>query len=77
MLILNFAMDEIKEPRPHGKWSDQQRCTFGLVCVSGQIVEEIDDIICYPMVAREQTDISIKAGGLYVVITGANVHVAA
>src|ERR1700722_18026382 len=53
VLILNFAMDEIKQPRPHGKWSDQERCAVGLVCVSSQIVEEIDDISCNPMVARE------------------------
>jgi hypothetical protein len=51
--VLHFAMDEIEQPRPHGQWSDQKRGAVGLVCMPGEIVKEIDNIICNSLVAGE------------------------
>ena len=76
-LVLYFAMDQVEQPRPHGHRSDQDGVEIGLIGVAGQVVEEIDHVVGDAMVAGEQADIGIEARGLHVVVSGADVHVAA
>ena len=44
-LVLDLAMDQFEQPRPHGERSNQQRVEVRLVGMTGKVVEQIDDIL--------------------------------
>ena len=76
-LCCDLALDQIEQPRPHGHRRHQQRRASWAIGVSGQVVEQIDNIVGEPRVAGEQTHVGIEPGGLHMVVAGADVHVAA
>ena len=58
-----------------GATSSAEQC--GSICVAGEIVEEIDDIVREHRVTGKQANVGIEAGGLHVVISGSDMDVAA
>ncbi len=73
----DLVADERLEPGPDRVRRDQQSLVLHVAPVAGQVVEELGEVGTDRRIAREQTHVLVDAGGLAVVVAGADVAVAA
>ena len=76
-LVLDFLVDVVNQARTQGAGGNQQLLVGGLGGVAGKLVEEAGDVLTDLRVAGDETEILVEAGGGGVVVTGADVTVAA
>ena len=75
--VPDLALDELEEPRPEAVRRDEQPPEVALPGEAGQDVEEVRHVGAQLRPAREQSEVRVEAGGLRVVVAGADVDVAA
>ena len=64
LVYLDLALDHFQEPLLHVDRCDQQFGEVGLERQAGQVVKQLDHIVCDFRIAGQQPEVSVELGGL-------------
>src|ERR1700752_3240530 len=76
-LVFDLPRDQFQKPPAHGRRCHQELVALRGLRVSGQVMEQGDDVMCKRWIAREEAHIGIEPGGPHMVIPGTDMHVPA
>jgi hypothetical protein len=75
--VVDLALDPLADAGPDALRRHHERAVVGLPRVAGEHVEQVGEVTADVRVGGEQPEVLVQAGGLVVVVAGADVRVPA